>query len=510
VNAPPSRQAALAAAAAHQAAGRFAQAVELFERAVNQDLADPAGWSGLVRCFLVARRPDLALKAAELAQTHTLPEPGLLCARAEVLQSLSRVAEAAAIYRQALALDPARFEPRMGLAVLALERGDWGEARTQAQALALRYAAVPALNWLNARVARGEGDLSAAGAALETLAADTRLDAAQRAEALLSLGDVRDAQDRPAEAFDAAMRGKALQRALFAQRAAGREGEVAKLRRLAAWFAVADPAPWRAAPPPDPVPGEAATHVFLLGFPRSGTTLLEQALAGHPDVVALEEAPTLAEPYAALMTTPEDLERLAHLTPEEAAHWRASYWSTVGEQGVDPARRVFVDKAPAGSLYLPLVAKLFPRAKVLFALRDPRDVVLSCLRQDFQMNAMTYAFTDLGEAAACYDACMDLVGKCREKLVLDVLDVGHEALIGDFGRGLSAICGFLGLEMTPAMLDVAATARARVVRTPSAAQVRAGLNTRGVGRWRAYADQLAPVLPVLAPWVQRFGYGAEG
>ena len=161
-------------------------------------------------------------------------------------------------------------------------------------------------------------------------------------------------------------------------------------------------------------------HAFLLGFPRSGTTLLEQALAGHPNVVALEEAPTLAEAYDAFLADAAGLARLARLTPAEADHWRAVYWREVAAHGVDPRGRVFLDKAPAGTLYLPLIAKLFPDAKLLFAIRDPRDVVLSCLRSSFQMNALTYAFTDLTEAARCYAACMDLADVYRRVLPISL------------------------------------------------------------------------------------------
>ncbi|HEX7759035.1 MAG TPA: sulfotransferase, partial [Caulobacteraceae bacterium] len=291
-----------------------------------------------------------------------------------------------------------------------------------------------------------------------------------------------------------------------------REGEVAKLCRLGAWFAAADPDPWRSAPATGPVADEAASHAFLFGFPRSGTTLLEQALAGHSGVVALEEAPTLAEPYAEFMTSAEGLERLARLSDAEAAHWRARYWAEVKAQGAAAPGRLFpdclfLDKAPAGTLTMPLVAKLFPNAKVLFALRDPRDVVLSCLRNNFQLNAMTYAFTTLEGTAACYDACMALAGAYAAILPLEVMPVRHEALVADFEGELDAIAGFLGLDLEPAMLDVAATAAGRSVRTPSAAQVRAGVNTAGVGRWRAYAAELAPVTAVLDPWVERFGYG---
>jgi hypothetical protein len=320
------------------------------------------------------------------------------------------------------------------------------------------------------------------------------------------LSEALDALGRPSEAFDTAVAGKAIQRRLFSERAGGREGAVARFERIATWFRSADPESWRTAPAATPGPGQAAAHAFLVGFPRSGTTLLEQALAGHSRVAALEEAPTLAAAHAEFMDSPEGLARLAALSPAEAEPWRARYWAEVASRGVEAGGRLFLDKAPAGTVDLPLVAKLFPEARILFAVRDPRDVVLSCLRNNFQLNAMTYAFTGLGEAAACYAACMTLGEIYRALFPLAWLDVRHEALIGDFEPGLAAISAFLGLEPETAMADVAGTARARSVRTPSATQVRAGLNRKGVGRWRAYEHELAPALPVLAPWVARFGY----
>jgi hypothetical protein len=170
---------------------------------------------------------------------------------------------------------------------------------------------------------------------------------------------------------------------------------------------------------------------------------------------------------------------------------------------------LFLDKAPAGTVDLPLVAKLFPQARILFAVRDPRDVALSCLRNNFQLNALTYAFTDLAQTAACYGACMELAQIYRSVLPLKVMDVRHEALVADLDKGLAAICEFLDLTPERAMSDVAGTANRRSVRTPSAPQVRAGLNRKGLGRWRSYEAELAPVLPALAPWVRQFGYDQD-
>ncbi|HEX3699096.1 MAG TPA: sulfotransferase [Phenylobacterium sp.] len=487
-------------------AGRFEAAIALAARQAQANPAAPQAWVMLAHVQLTARRPEAALAACDAGLAAAPGSPDLACAKAGVLRSLSRIAEAQALYDQVLAAAPDHFDAGFGAALMALEAGDWAAADGWLRRLAPGRAARPDLQWLAARAALGLGDVEAARAALTALTATPELAPEPRAEALLLLGEALDRLGRPDQAFAAAVEGKAIQRRLYAERAAGREGAARRFNRLAAWFGAADPAAWRAGPAAISGPGEPQTHVFLVGFPRSGTTLVEQALAGHPQVVSLEEAPTLAEAHAEFLASDEGLARLAQLSETEAQAWRARYWAAVAAHGVDPAGRVFLDKAPAATEDLPLVARLFPRAKVLFAIRDPRDVVLSCLRQSFQMNALTYAFTDLAAAAEAYGACMALAEVYRAVLPLELHEVRHEALLDDFEGGLSAICRTLGLSFEPAMADPAATARRRSVRTPSAPQVRAGLNRLGLGRWRAYAPALAPVLPQLQPWIARFGY----
>ena len=487
-------------------AGRYEEAVSQCEAGVARAPNDPAAWANLAMSLAAGRRPEPALSAWDRALTLAPGAPDLLCGKGGVLQSLGRVREAEALYREALARQPGRFDAGFNLALLAVEAGDWSAADQSLGPLRAASPELPAVRWLAARLALGRGETTTAAVALEGLVQDSGLGPLQQADAWLLLADALEALARPAEAFDAAVAGKALQRRVFADRAAGREGVVARFERLAAWFREADAAAWTEAPAAAVVLGAPVRHVFLVGFPRSGTTLLEQVLAGHPDVVALEEAPTLAEAHAEFMDSAEGLERLSRLGAAEAARWRELYWAEVRRHGVEPAGRVFLDKAPAGTEDLPLVAKLFPQARILFAVRDPRDVVLSCLRSNFQLNAMTYAFTDLGQAAACYAAGMAMADVYRSRLRLAWFDIRHEALVEDFDATLGEICGFLGLSPDPAMADVAATAQRRSVRTPSAPQVRAGLNRKGLDRWRIYKDRLAPVLPVLAPWVARFGY----
>jgi tetratricopeptide (TPR) repeat protein len=464
--------------------------------------ADPRGWVALADGLCLARRPDAAIAVCDRALKNAGSKADVLCAKARALQSLSRVGEAADLFEQALTLDHANAQARTGLALAALERGEW----TAAESLTAPLSG-PASDWIRARAALGRGDPEVARALAAGLLERSGLSPDQVAETELLLGEALDGLGRASEAFQAFARGKLVLRALYAERAGGRESEVARLDRLAAWFRTADLGPWRDAPEPDRAPGVKG-HAFLVGFPRSGTTLLEMALAGHPDLVSLEEAPTLAAASTELMSSADGLDRLARLQPSDAETWRAAYWAEVARAGVDPRGQVFLDKAPAATAYLPLIAKLFPRAQVVFAIRDPRDVVLSCYRNSFQMNALTHAFTDLEETALCYVATMALADLYRSILPLPITDVRLETLTANFPAELGRIAAALGLDVRPEMLDVAASAGQRSIRTPSASQVRAGLNREGVGRWRAYAAELAPTAELLAPWVKRFGYDA--
>jgi hypothetical protein len=185
---------------------------------------------------------------------------------------------------------------------------------------------------------------------------------------------------------------------------------------------------------------------------------------------------------------------------------REAYWQRVEEAGVTPSTPVFVDKMPLNTVLLCLIAKLFPQAKILFALRDPRDVVLSCFRRRFVMTAQMYELVTLESAAKYYDAVMRLAERYREKLDLDVHALRYEAMVADMETEMRAVCAFMGIAWDESMRDFASRARQRGIDTPSAAQVSRGLYTQGAGQWQRYAMQLAPVMPLLSPWLTRYGY----
>ena len=167
-----------------------------------------------------------------------------------------------------------------------------------------------------------------------------------------------------------------------------------------------------------------------------------------------------------------------------------------------------IDKLPLDTALLGLIHFLFPGARIIFALRDPRDVVLSCFQQNFGMNAAMYQFLDLNSAAAYYDQVMRLGLLWREKLPLKVHVVRYESIVSDFEREVSALLTFLDLPWSDDLRNFHETARKRTIRTPSARQVIQPLYASSSGKWRNYETELAPVRAVLDPWARRFGYEA--
>ena len=498
------------AAAAYHREGRLEEAVGLLKRARALAPKDPHVLNSLGVCLRALGRNEEALLAYEAA---VRADPGMAPAhsnRGSLLKDMNDMKGARAAYERAAELEPNYVEPLAALASLDAQAGDAASARARA----VGVLALAPSNVL-ARIALAsadiqQGDLAAAAERLAALRQDPAVTPLNRSIVLGLTGDLEDAEGRPAEAFAAYAASNAEVKALNAQRFEG-PGATSALdttRRLLSWFEAADPGPWREAPPVRPRAADPKMHVFLVGFPRSGTTLLENVLAAHPDVVSLEEKECLSAVAAPYVESDDGLERLARISDQEAAPQREAYWSRVRSFGIEPRGRVFIDKMPLSSALLPVVAKLFPNARVLFARRDPRDVVLSCFRRRFGMNAAMYQLLTIEGAAAYYDTIMRLSDLYRDLLPLPRHEVGYESLVDDFEGTARAACGFLGLEWDQAMLDFAAKARSRGISTPSAAQVARGLNREGQGAWRRYREQMAPVLPLLEPWVDRFGYAS--
>jgi hypothetical protein len=160
---------------------------------------------------------------------------------------------------------------------------------------------------------------------------------------------------------------------------------------------------------------------------------------------------------------------------------------------------------PLKGTRLPFIARLFPDARILLMRRDPRDVVWSCFRTNFAVSSGTLEYTSLERAARHYDALMRLTELALDRLPLTVREVHYHRLVQSFEAETREICAFAGLDWSDAVRQFDTTAARRGTSTASVSQVRRGLYD-GTRQWEAFADFLAPVMPILQPWIDRFGY----
>lgn len=242
---------------------------------------------------------------------------------------------------------------------------------------------------------------------------------------------------------------------------------------------------------------------FLVGFPRSGTTLLDTFLMGHPDIAVIEEQGLLVSSAEAL----GPISGLPRCSPDQLRGALRLYDRRLADEIGHGFSGVTVDKAPLNMLLAPLMHALFGDPPIIFAQRHPCDAVLSGFMQSFVANIGMASFLDIADAADFYDAAMTLWTACRNALPLRVHTVVYEDVLDDPEGALRPAVDFLGLDWDGCLLDHQSTASKReLILNPSFDQVIKPLSKEPAGRWRRYEIQLETVLPVLLPWAERLGY----
>lgn len=399
-----------------------------------------------------------ALAVARLASLH---------------ERTNRLDEAAALLDQLRSTDhaDARIEALTLEATLAMRRKDFVQARTSTEA-ALR-----------------DGNLSPQA----------------RAAAHFTLAAVADREGRTDDAMAELATAHALQFELASDMAPDIAASAEEPLRIASkWL---DPADCAFAPSPQD-PAVADSPVFIVGFPRSGTTMLEQMLDAHPRYASMDER-------IIVQACVERMERMGHAYPgdlarlrdDELAELRAFYWAEADKVAHRAPGQLLVDKNPLNMLRLPMIRRLFPSAKVILALRHPCDVMLSCYMQNFRSPAFMVLCSTLERLAKSYVNAMRFWIHHQPLLCPDLLVLRYEDTVGDFPAQVARIADYLGIEDRGFLERFAEHATAKgYISTPSYSQVIEPVNQRAVARWLCYRDWFAPVFPILRPVADHWGY----
>jgi len=256
----------------------------------------------------------------------------------------------------------------------------------------------------------------------------------------------------------------------------------------------------------------AKNVAVLSSFPRSGTTLLEQVLDTHSGLVSSDEREAFARDiFPAMWLTPATpaptaevfdgipAERLSSLRDRYLSYMEAALDEPIGN-------RVHLDKNPTLTLVLPGFLRLFPEARLLIALRDPRDTIISCFMQYLPLNPNSVCFLTLERTAERYAVDMGVWRKLREVIASPWLEVRYEDTVANLEKETRRALDFLELPWEPEVLNYRDRLATKAVGSPTYEAVKQPLYTRAIGRWKNYQKFLEPSLPTLEPFVEAFGY----
>lgn len=238
---------------------------------------------------------------------------------------------------------------------------------------------------------------------------------------------------------------------------------------------------------------------YLIGFPRSGTSMIDRVLNSHPSITSGKGRPP-AKTARKILLDPKSTEIIPTLTYEDICSFRREYWATIADAGITvPEGGRILELKPYYSQHLAFFSMVFPDAKYIFARRDPRDIVLSCFQHNFPRGIARFEFLDLERAAHYYDLAMSAGQAAREAFDLDLIEVGYEDFVADPAGEARALIDFLELpwsdEISRSIEEASSDlGSARPVSTSSAY------------KWCNYESHLATVRDVLDPWAEQFGY----
>jgi tetratricopeptide (TPR) repeat protein len=435
-------------------------------------------------------------------------DPILLANLAWNLKCQGRIAEARELYTTSTEAAPDIFQTLFGWGQLEEADGNFAAAKDKLDRAAKIRPDDPGVKVARATLLAREGKLANALAELGTEkaeggdVADARLDS----NMLLEKGRILDKLARYDDAFACFEAAKRRAREIAGKRYLEREARemVDRLRQ----FFVGERLRLM---PPCSSREDRAQPIFILGFPRSGTTLMEQALSSHSRISAGDELPFINECgdsvgrwFGSPLSYPEALAELWMGDNRRGLEeLRDIYLRKVELRGiVRPGSAHFTDKMPLNEMHLGLIACIFPRSPLIHLLRHPLDIVLSVYSH--HLTHGYFCAYELETIARHYVLVMDLVHHYRAQMALRYLPVRYEDLVDDVAGNMRRILDFIGEPFDERCVNF--QENRRVPHTPSYAQVTEKVYDRSRFRYRHYLKHLEPVMPILKPAMDRLGY----
>ena len=423
---------------------------------------------------------------------------------------LRRLRKARECFEQAVAVAPKSVHARLSLAVWYEREHKLEEAIECVEACLAEHPHDAQARCVSALLLHRKGRNAEAEAVLRAVANGNNNDPNVRYSSRQLLGVVLDALGQHAEALRWLREAKDVQRRTV--NAAKMEQDYDRSdrwrRKLLAALTPETIRQWR-----KEAGAEAPARLALLGgHPRSGTTLLERILGAHPEIMAFDESEAFAQevwdPLAPLKAVQGlALESLSRMPLARRGEMRRRYFkSLLRETDTGDGGKLLLDKNPSLTAALHLWTRILPEAKIIIALRDPRDVIISCYFQNLILTPANANFLTLERAAKHYADLMDVWLRMRELGGLDWIETRYESVVENLESEGRRVTEFLGLSWHADQAKHHELSRQKFLFAPTYNDVTKPVHRRSVGRWERYSEALAPIQPLLEPYCRAFGY----
>lgn len=253
---------------------------------------------------------------------------------------------------------------------------------------------------------------------------------------------------------------------------------------------------------------ESDDPIFLIGFPRSGTTLLDSIFRTHENVEVIEEKPIVKNFLIQLeKKTKNKLSNMKNLSNDEIKEMRNFYFNERDQYIKNKNAKIIIDKLPLNVVHVGEILRFFPNSKFVFALRHPYDSVLSCFMQQFELNPAMKNFLSIKRSAYLYDLVMNLWKTYLKIFPINFHYIKYEDVVTDFEKTTKKIFKFLNLDWSNKAKDFYKTAKDRIdISTPSYNQVTSPLYLKSMNRWKNYEENFKDVKNNLQKWIHEFEY----